>query len=94
MTTYTIQYRATPDDDWDFSALNDNDQGYSNLNDAIVGMFTNAKKLIERFLNIPHNDYRIVDENGIQLIFYPVTQFTQMLEQFELEPNNQFEIQT
>jgi hypothetical protein len=93
MTTYVIEYRACPDDDWDFSALN-NDQGYSNLNDAIIGMFTNAKKLIERFLNIPYNDYRIVDEDGIQLVFYPVTQFIQMLEQFELEPTDQFEIQT
>jgi hypothetical protein len=99
MTTYTIQYRNHEIDEWSFSCLN-NDQSFSTFPDAMNAMFFNAKKLVEKFNNIPLNDYRIVDNLGEQHVFYSSNEFRQLLEQFlELiksvqEPDNTFEIET
>jgi hypothetical protein len=99
MTVYTIQYKIDPIDEWTYSCLN-NDQSFPSFADAMLAMFFNAKKLVDKFNNIPFNDYRIVDNLGEQHVFYSSNEFRQLLEQFiqnsetTQHTDNAFEIET
>lgn len=93
MTTFTIEYRSDIHDDWDFSVLNEDPPYYTAFH-AVESLFKNAKKLVERFKNVPHNDYRIVDDQGESILFYSANEFKQLLEHFIAKSVDQFEIET
>lgn len=95
MTTFTIEYKNDPHDDWSYSVLNE-DGPFPDIVAAIKGLFTNAVKLSEKFLNVPHNEYRIVDNEGEQCIYYTPDDFRKVLEHFiaKTESIDQFEVET